>query len=214
MPLAKSTLCENRTVVGVLGELSDSLGNRSCQTPDTASSAALAAGLSAACGLTAVTALQSQAGVLDACTDAPLAGSGTTIALVGGHVTQRLARYLEREQSPVSLVESADALTERFVSRAGTTLVEFPLTDVSPSHDYLVLQFVPDVAHGALVVHVYGVAAEGSAAAVWYFLHRVLPGLGAGTRAFERSLLLEWTEDGDGNPGDSDSWREIARDVL
>lgn len=210
VPVASATACENPAVLSILGDF----GAGTNQT-DVDSANAVAAALQAACGATSSSVPQSQDGVLDPCTDAPLAGAGTTIVLAGGYVTERAAGYLDAQKiAPLSLsIDPSPAGTSSFVSRAGTVLREFQTASLGHVHDYVAIALSADPARGALILNLYGIYEHGTQAAVWYFVNRVLPDMAAGRRSFSSYALLEWTDDGDGLPGATDTWAPVAQDV-
>ncbi|MHB8876630.1 MAG: hypothetical protein ACYC8T_23285, partial [Myxococcaceae bacterium] len=211
--IAQTNFCENQSLYVIQGELPATLVEISAeQKADGISAAALAADIGGRCGLTPVTVSQAELGVLDPCTGAPLLKGGNTVLLVGGAFSQRLASYLE-PLGPVSA--SFDAATDwyTFTSRGGAKLASFPGTSLSPSHDYFVISLTADSARGALVFQVYGTGWEGTPAAAWYFRNRLLPEIAAGTRSWQRYLVVEWTDDGDGAKGPGDTFSVRARDV-
>ena len=181
------------------------------QTADTTHANAIAASIGQACGLSATFVSQATSGVLDACTDAPLQWSGTTLLMVGGNWSQRLARGLERSAiAPVVLSTDTAATTYTFRSAAGTQLAQFPSSALGPRHDYFVIALYPDPQRGALLLHVYGVGWEGTPAAAWYFLNVLQPAVRAGTRTWPRHMLVEWTDNGDGVKGAADTFRILS----
>jgi len=211
--LQTTDLCANAALVAISGELPASIVEVSPeQTADDGSRRAIAGAIAAQCGLAPVFANQSQPGLLDPCTDAPLLAGGNTILLVGGPFAQRLARYLGRSLSPATL--RCDDATGRctFTSRAGTSLAEFADDRLSPAHDYFLVSLTADP-RGALILHVYGVGWEGTPAATWYVQQVLLPEFASGARSWQRYLVVEWTDDGDGRKGAEDTFTVLARDV-
>ena len=214
VPIASSNLCENALVYVVSGELGDLSVEDPAHTPDAASASAHAAALSAECGGTPEFVPQAKPGILDPCTDAPLLGEGRTIVLTGGNATQRLARYLDaHDLSPLRFDWDDAGNKLSFRSRGGTALGTWPLSSLTPHHDFFVVALVPDPATGALVLHVYGLGEEGTPAATWYFINKLLPEITAGTRSWQRYLFAEWTDDGDGIKNAADTYHVISQDV-
>lgn len=213
-PVGPGSLCANQQLDVVEGQLPDLTVTNPEQTTDCLSAAKLAGLITAACpGMTARTISQAADGLLDACTDGPLVGGGVTLLVTGGTFAQRVARYLEKAASPQAMEESADGLQYTFRSRQGATLVSFPRDLLTDRHDYFAVAFARDPEHGAQVLQVYGVGWEGTPAAVWYFEHRLLPALTAGTLSWSRYVLVEWTDDGDGQKNDADTFAVLAEDV-
>jgi hypothetical protein len=67
---------------------------------------------------------------------------------------------------------------------------------------------VVDPVSGTRVFQVYGIFAPGTTAAVWFFMNRMLPNLGAYPL---RYYVYEWSHgDAGANPGASDSFTLIA----
>lgn len=213
-PVAQANLCENQALYVINGELPADLVNISPeQTANGLNAASIAQAIASRCGLAPVTVNQADQGVLDPCNDAPLLAGGTTILLVGGTFSQRLAGYLNGTVSPLG--STYDSATDRytFKSRAGATLLDFPNAQLSPAHDYFVIALMSDPVRGSLVFHVYGVGWEGTPAATWYLENQVLPEMAAGARSWQQYLLVEWRDDGDGVKGATDSFTVLARDI-
>jgi hypothetical protein len=209
--VATTRLCDNSSLVVINGELPDLAVVSAEQTRDPASAQSIANALGAQCNKTPVTVSQAGEGVLDACTDAPLYKSGTTIVLVGGSFSQRLAGYLNQSLEPVVLQDTGNG-GYAFDTRGGSRLVAITGAQLTPSHDYFLVTLVPDPTRGALILHVYGVGWEGTPAAVYYFSSKILPEAAAGTRSWKSYLLVEWTDNGDGQKGAGDTFNVIAKD--
>lgn len=207
-------LCANQQLYVVQGELPALDVVSPEQTIDGVYAAQLASAIATACpGMAVQTVSQAADGLLDPCTDAPLVGGGTTLLVTGGGFAQRVARYLESDGSGVLMEVSADELQYTFRSRSGAVLISFPRATLSDDHDYFVIGFERDPAHGAQVLQVYGVGWEGTPAATWYFVNRVLPARAADTLTWSRYALVEWRDDGDGEAGEGDAFTVLAADA-
>lgn len=213
-PAGPMSLCANRQLYVIQGQLPDLTVVNPEQTQDGLYAARMAALIAATCeGLSVLQVSQAAEGLLDPCTDAPLVGGGTTLLVTGGTFAQRVARYLEESGEPVFQEVSADNTQYSFFSRLGTPLVSFPRATLNDGHDYFVLAFSREPANGAQVFQVFGVGWEGTPAASWYFEHRLLPAIRAGTVSWSRYLMVEWTDDGDGLQGEGDTFTVLAQDV-
>lgn len=209
-----SRLCDNKNVLVIRGELPDLTIVTEEQLSDKISAAKIAAAIQAQCALgPAVTVSQAATGILDPCTDAPLQVGGTTDLIVGGTFNQRLARFFEANGlAPYKFQVDSATGTRSFVNRAGAKVVSFPGTAINPKHDYFVVALFPEPQRGALMLHVFGVGWEGTPAAVYYFSNVLLPQIVAGTRDWQSSLLVEWSDDGDGTKDAGDTFTVLARD--
>jgi hypothetical protein len=211
--LAQTRLCENKSLYVVNGELPTLSVVTPDQTTDSTSASEIAKAIGTACAVTPTTVPQAQAGILDPCTDQPLLKGGTTILLVGGTFAQRLARAIERSSlTPVYVEHSDAAKSYTYKTRAGTALVTFPESNLSPAHDYFVISLVPDPERGALILYIYGLGSAGTPAAKWLFINQLLPQITAGTRTWQRYQLYEWQDNGDKVPGSADTYTLIAQD--
>lgn len=210
-PLVPAELCANNTLYVMHGELPDLSGVAPADTPDARSGNRIAEALSAWCGVTPAVLNQAEVGVLDACTDAPLLGSGNTIVLAGGGYAQRLGRFAVQGASPLLLGNGSTTGSLRFTRRDGTVLEEFPGTRVNPTNDYFTYH-VMTMPGGALVLQVYGIGWEGTPAGVWHFVNRALPAIRNGTATWSSYQLYEWTDDGDGEKDEGDTYRLIAEE--
>lgn len=209
-----TALCANRQLYVVQGQIPDLTVTNPEQTTDGIYAAKLASQIAGFCpGTSVVNVNQAADGLLNPCTDAPLVGGGVTLLVTGGSFSQRVARYLDQNASPLSMEVSADDTQYTFHSRQGATLISFPRASLSDTHDYFVMAFLREPEHGAQVFEVYGVGWEGTPAATWYFEHRLLPALSAGGVPWSHSVLVEWTDDGDGVKGETDTWAVVAQDV-
>lgn len=208
------SLCANRQLYVVRGQIPDLTVVNPEQTTDGRYADELAAAITAACpGTTARVVFQAQDGLLDPCTDAPLVGGGTTLLVTGGTFSQRLASYLEGTVAPVTQAVSADDREYTYYTRSGQRLLSFPRASLTDTHDYFVLAFERDPAHGAHVFQVFGEGWEGTPAATWYFTHRVLPAIADGSIAWRDYVFVEWTDDGDGVKDEGDTFTVLAQDV-
>lgn len=209
-----ASLCANRQLYVVRGQIPDLTVVNPEQTTDGLYADRLAAAIAGACeGVTVRTVFQAEPGLLDPCTDAPLVGGGTTLLVTGGTFSQRIARYLEASVAPVVQEVSEDNSQYTYFTRSGQRLVSFPRATLTDSHDYFVLAFERDPAHGAHVFQVFGEGWEGTPAATWYFEHRVLPAIVAGTIDWQDYIFVEWTDDGDGLKGEGDRFSILAQDL-
>jgi hypothetical protein len=221
VPVAAATLCENKTLLPILGEIVDLSGTNPSVTTDSEAAATITAAIAKACGASISNVLpavqQAQAGVLDPCTDAPLAKAGTTLVITGGNYTQRVVRYLEQGQAPVRLGPDPDPVANptryRLTSKAGQVLADFDVNQFQVTKDYFVVSLVPDAQRGALVLDLYGIFEPGTLAATWYFVNQLLPSIVAGKSPFASYLVVQWTDDGDLVPGAGDTFTILAQDV-
>lgn len=211
--VAASRLCDNAKLLVIHGELPPLTVVSPEQTTDGVSAAAIANAIARRCGNVSITtSSQAAAGVLDPCTDAPLQTGGTTDVIVGGGFGQRVARFLQANALAPYVLQQDVTGKGSFSNRAGTHLVDFAATDLNPKHDYFVIALVADPRRGALLLNVYGVGWEGTPAAVYYFNAVALPEIASGRRTWQRNLLVEWTDDGDGVKDAGDTFRIVARD--
>lgn len=218
---AQARACDNQSVLVITGELPDL--TVSSPGADGPAAQAVADALVSACAaaqpavtLTSTTLSQATSGVLDPCTDGLLKCGGTTVVLVGGSYAQRLPRELDRDgQSPVVLNGTT------YSNAAGKTIGT--VTSLTPTHDYFVIALVPDAAHGALILHLWGAGDEGSRAGAWYFQNEILPGFVDGTRTigatgqtWQTYMLVEWTDVGNESTKDyaNDTYTIVAKDVY
>ncbi|NMO14262.1 hypothetical protein HPC49_17650 [Pyxidicoccus fallax] len=206
-----SELCGNTSLYVMHGELPDLSGVAPADTEDARSGNLIAEALGTWCGVTPTPLNQAEKGILDACTDAPLLGSGNTLVLAGSGYAQRLGRFVVQDASPLLLGSGSTSGTLRFSKRDGTVLAEFPSSRVNPTNDYFTYHLMT-MPGGALVLQVYGIGWEGTPAGVWHFIHRALPDIQAGTATWSSYQLYEWTDDGDGQKGPGDTYRLIAQE--
>ncbi|HET9450689.1 MAG TPA: hypothetical protein VFO83_07410, partial [Aggregicoccus sp.] len=162
--LATATLCENARLYVLRGQLPDLEVVTPEQLADGASADRIASAIAQECGLSPTSVHEAAQGVLDACTDAPLYWSGSTVLMVGGGFSQRLSRAMDANHlSP--LYVSQDTQGYAFRKADGTLLTQFPGSALTPRHDYFVISLYPDPQRGALILHVYGMGWEGTPAA-------------------------------------------------
>lgn len=214
VPTGPAAFCANPNLTVVRGALPTLSVVNAEQTTDNTSASTIASAISHSCtGMTVTTVDQSKLGLLDPCTDAPLVGGGTTLLVVGGDWSQRLARWGARTVGPAYMVHDDRQQSSVFNSRAGTALMRFKDNTLTPHHDYFVISTEQDPVRGALVVQVFGAGWQGTPAAVWYFQNQLLPALAAGTATWHSYVFVEWTDNGDGKIGATDTFRVIASDV-
>jgi hypothetical protein len=170
---------------------------------DLAPAQALGAALASSCAPSppVVEVNQADATVINPSTGQPL-GGGDVLALAGGPFGQLVAGFLEGTRS-APVYSTTGATDELRRSSDDSLIVSFPLSSVTASHDYLLLEVARDHTTGVLAVVAYGFTQYGTAAAVWYFANVVLPDLGSHTQAW---YALEWTDDGDLVPSAGDTF--------
>ncbi len=132
-------------------------------------------------------------------TGAPLVGRAEVFVAAGGSFTQPFVGWYERTgRSPV--YESTTGELTSLSTRAGDVIFTEPLANLGPHLDYFVVEFVRSESTGPLSVIAYGFYAPGTAAAAWFFEHRVLP-----TASSTSWYVVRWNDvDGNALPGDAD----------
>jgi hypothetical protein len=160
------------------------------QRADDAATEQLGAALQAQCdaGLTTRTAGQRDAGVLSIRDGRPLQ-LGELLVMGGGSFRQEAVRWLEAQG--MAPVRDASNATEAILrQRDGGVVVRLPFSDVSASHDLLVVQLVA-APLGPVVLSTWGFEGSGTAAAATYFVEHVLPARATITEAW---VVVEWLD--------------------
>ncbi|MEZ4327688.1 MAG: hypothetical protein R3B40_20895 [Polyangiales bacterium] len=150
---------------------------------------------------------QTQAGLLDPTTFAPLFGATTLGVLGGDSLVQNVMQYLTMSSAPVRATFPAGryVVTER---AGGTVVLDVAIGDISTSHDYGVVQIIRDTPSNSTVVAAHGYIAQGTLAAAHYFATVIAPSLPAETRAY---FVLEWTDgNADTIPNAGDTFTLLA----
>ena len=140
-------------------------------------------------------------GLLDA-NGRPLVSRDETFISAGGSFGQPFVRWYEGTgHSPV--VDSSTA-TEASLSNAGSLIFSEPMANIGPSLDYFTLEFVRSTPNGPLSVIGYGFYGPGTAAAAWYFEHRIMTQRSASSASW---YVVRWNDtDGDLKPGQADQF--------
>jgi Stigma-specific protein, Stig1 len=171
---------------------------------DNAVGDAMAAALASTCGLTAAT-FDGGSGVQDPLTGEPLQ-LGTVLVTPGGTFGQTMVGWLQANRvAPV--VAPIDGPTMQYTHPDGGVIASAPWTALNGSHDIVVVQLIR-APGGALVLNGYGVFAQGTTAAGWYFVNKLLPTYATLTQVW---YVVDWSDtSGDGQPGAGDTWTVLA----
>ena len=132
----------------------------------------------------------------------PLMGRTETYFAAGGSFAQPFVNWYESSgRSPVS---DSSTSTVASLSNAGSVIFSEPVANLGPSLDYFALEFVRSEPTGPLSVIGYGFYAPGTAAAAWYFEHRVLAQRATFTAGW---YVVRWNDlDGDHLPSEADQF--------
>lgn len=131
---------------------------------------------------------------------------GELYVVAGGRYVQPVANYLETSRTAY-LTFTSDMQDVRVLRPDGGVLVTTPITALTASHDYFVVQLVRTPS-GAPVLGVYGFTVIGTRMAAWYVINTVLPNRMSAT---QRWYLMEWTDmNGNQDPDGADTWRLVA----
>lgn len=158
-------------------------------------------------GATFVERSQDDPSVLDPATDRPVIGTTQLGVLIGGEYFGRAVTYLDRADTPVAVSQSGNAFTAR--NRAtGNVIRTWDLTQITPSHDFAIIQVITEPISGTFLVHEFGHLGHGTRAGAYYLENVLGPGLAADTHTF---YVVEWTDqNGDQRPDAGDAFVLVA----
>jgi hypothetical protein len=132
----------------------------------------------------------------------PLPGRSETFLAAGGSFGQPFVNWFEA--SGRSPVYDSSTATLASLSNAGSVIFSEPVANLGASLDYFALEFVRSAPTGPLSVIGYGFYAPGTAAAAWYFEHRVMAQRATFTASW---YVVRWNDvDGDHLPGEADQF--------
>lgn len=137
-------------------------------------------------------------------TGQPILLGGNTLVIAGGDFFQPAVGWLEEAGvTPVYFERSTGRIRFRATSD-DHIIADIAAEDLNPSHDFFVVELVTEPDFGSLDLVVYGFDAAGTRAGTWHFINVLLPQADtSGTRWY----VGEWTDDdGDGAPGDGDTF--------
>jgi hypothetical protein len=177
------------------------------QSDDNAAAQTLSLALTAR-GLTARTSTQDLAGDLLGADGRPHPAAGETFIAVGGPFQHRAVQWLEANVAPLALETSATGWG--WMNRVPRTAVaERPGAWFDAQHDLFVVQLVFDPGTTRLSCEAYGYTGKGTLAAVYYFVHTLLPNKDAYPAT--SWMVVEWVDvDGDGVASAGDSYTPLA----
>jgi hypothetical protein len=191
-----ASLCDQAEVVALLDGID----------VDDATSRALAAAVASSCGRagSVLEAGQTDAGVLDPRTGEPLR-LGAVLVAGGGSYRQRAVDWLETQGLAPIIGPTSNAIYQ-YTRPDGGVVAEALPSSITPSHDLFVVQLAR-APSGAVVLNAAGIFSPGTTAAGWYAVNRLLPAPALAAKAW---YVVEWTDSGDGAPGDADAWTVVA----
>lgn len=174
----------------------------------------IGAALAASCTPAVVVAAlgQDAGGVLDPATNRPITGVGNTFVAGGGAFGQLGVAYMNNQSlTPVYVTVDSNAMTASFVQRStSAALVTAPMSMLTASHDYFVVQLAVEPTSGTLCFIAYGFFAPGTSAAAFWASTQMVPNRASFTN---RWYVYEWTDNADGGvPGPSadDTFTPVA----
>ena len=152
---------------------------------------------------TVTTLNQTEPGLLDPTTFAPLFGPSSLGVLGGDAIVQNVMGYLMMSSAPIRVDTSGGRYRVIRLSD-DAVLLDAAIADITASHDYAVVQIVYDPPTQATVVATHGYVFQGTLAGAHYFSTVVAPGLPLETRTY---FVLEWTDmNGDMLPNAGDTF--------
>jgi hypothetical protein len=156
----------------------------------------------------AKTVSQSVSTAINTTTGQPVAGGGELLVAVGGDSGQRLVYYLENSGTSRIYNEYDGINTVWFKRRDAnnTILAAVTRSTLTPTHDYFLVEVVPDPISGTLSLVVYGVDSPGTKAGAYYFANTILPAITTYTHSW---YLYEWMGTNMGGPGPGDTFTEL-----
>ena len=87
-------------------------------------------------------------------------------------------------------------------------IVDQPISALTASHDYFVLQMAVEPQTATLTFMGYGLYGFGTTAGAWYFKNTLVPGRASYT---DRWYVYEWTDtDASGGPTTGDTFTKVA----
>jgi hypothetical protein len=147
-------------------------------------------------------------------TGRPSTNVGNSFVAAGGSFFQLGIHYMEQQGYAPILVNDNGTSTSYIRASDATTVVSTLNTNLSPNHDFFVLEMMTEPISGTLVVSIQGLGGPGTAAAAWYFNNVVVidlladGGVDAGELA-KSWVVYEWTDNmasPDGAPGSDDTF--------
>lgn len=161
--------------------------------------------LVSSCSVGLQSAGQVDAGMLDILTGEPLQ-FGELLVAGGGSFGQRSIGWLD--QSTFAPVHDTSTLTTYTLTRPdASVIVSGPATDLSPSHDVLVVQLVR-TPYGAVVLNAGGFYGPGTTAAGWYLVNQLLPVRATLSTGW---YVVDWVDSNLNQvPDSADTWTVIA----
>ncbi|MBK6810494.1 MAG: hypothetical protein IPG81_16675 [Sandaracinaceae bacterium] len=152
---------------------------------------------------TVMTRNQTEPGLLDPTTFAPLFGASSLGVLGGDAIVQNVMGYLMMSSAPIR-VDTSNGRYRVILQSGGAVLLDAAIADINGSHDYAVVQIVHDPPSQATVVATHGYIYQGTLAGAHYFSTVLAPGLPLETRTY---FVLEWTDmNGDMLPNAADTY--------
>lgn len=176
---------------------------------DQEASAAVQAAMAANCAPPplAMTISQSVAPEINTTTGQPVAGAGDLLVAVGGDSAQRLVNYLEDSRTTLVYNEYDGFNTLWFKRRDGTVIATITMSTLSATHDYFLIEVVPDPVSGTFSLVLYGLDGPGTRAAAHFFANNMLPAIATYTQSW---YLYEWIGTGAGGPTSGDTFTPLA----
>jgi hypothetical protein len=134
---------------------------------------------------------QDAVGILSPATGAPFGLPGDTFVAGGGSYGQRIVGYMDTAgQTPVML--GSDGVNDWFAKRATMAqIVNVPVTDLTSTHDYFLVELAIDGASGTLCTFGIGMFTPGTLAASVYAKGELIPNRASYTDSW---YVYEWTD--------------------
>lgn len=172
---------------------------------DAAAGATMAAAIGSGCSTSPTITMvnQTEPGLLDPTTFAPLFG-GTSLGVLGGDaIVQNVMGYLMTASAPIR-VDISGGRYRVFLTSGGAALVDAAIPDITSSHDYAVIQIIRDAPSNSTVIATHGYVFQGTLAGAHYFSTEIAPDLPTEERTY---FVLEWTDmNGDQTPNAGDTF--------
>ncbi len=178
---------------------------------DQEASAVVQAAIAARCAPppTAMSVSQSVATEINTTTGQPVAGAGDLLVAVGGDSAQRLVNYLEDSRTTL-VYNEYDRLNTLWFKRRdanNTVIATITMSTLSPTHDYFLVEVVPDPVSGTFSLVLYGLDGPGTRAAAYFFANTMLPSIATYTQSW---YLYEWLGANAAGPGPGDTFTPLA----
>jgi hypothetical protein len=152
---------------------------------------------------------QSVATEINTTTGQPVAGAGDLLVAVGGDSAQRLVNYLEDSRTTL-VYNEYDGLNTLWFKRRdanNTVIATITMSTLSPTHDYFLVEVVPDPVSGTFSLVLYGLDGPGTRAAAYFFANTMLPSIATYTQSW---YLYEWLGANAAGPGPGDTFTPLA----